>query len=168
MTKRPIPLDADASRDPAHAEILTALRLPAASDELPAVPARPRRTARRRPGPDTNMGLAMYFNDRCPPPTWAHGMQLNSLRGLAAMCREMREHGMDAGKVRAVMDLYFSRLGSRVPRNAFWLDFKGSRWRLLKALDESGAVRTGEDYAAWTSPAQAPDAQEFAAGWRTP
>lgn len=166
MTKGPAPVDDDTSRDPAHAEIVTALGFHAAIQEAPGNTARRRRGNQRRPGPDSNMGLAMYFNDLCPPPSWAHGMQLNSLKGLAAMCREMREHGMDAEKIRALMDLYFSRLADRIPRSAYWLDFKGRRWVLLRLLDDTGATRTGEDYTAWTAP-QRSEASAFAAGWRT-
>jgi hypothetical protein len=157
--------DDDATRDPAHAEIFAALQH--ASEYEPAAPtAEPRRrAAQRRPGPDSNMGLAIYFNDRCPAPSWAHGMQLNSLKGLAAMCREMRDHGMDADKIRALMDLYFAQLGSRVPRSSYWLDFKGSRWRLLRVLDDAGAHRTGEDYTAWSAGQSGQDDARFAQGW---
>lgn len=165
MPRIPAP-DEDASRDPAHAEIIAALQRPGEESEPAVAPApRRRRATGRRPGPDSNMGLAMYFDDKCPAPSWAHGMRLNSLKGLAAMCREMREHGMDAEKIRALMDLYFARLGERVPRNAYWLDFKGSRWRLLRDLDESAARRTGADYGTWTAAEQASGAEQFAQGW---
>jgi hypothetical protein len=163
MTKRPAPVDEDASRNPANAEIFAAFRDSAEPEGLPAAPRR--RAAQKRPGPDSNMGLAMYFNDLCPPPSWAHGMQLNSLKGLAGMFREMREHGMTPDTIRAVVDTYFSRLGDRVPRSAYWLDFKGRRWALLKAIDDTGSARTGGDYTSWEAqPDQA--AQDFANGWQ--
>ncbi|MBD0734079.1 hypothetical protein BGM09_01210 [Streptomyces sp. CBMA29] len=114
------------------------------------------------------MGLAQYFNHLCPAPSWTHGMQMNSQTGLAAMCREMREHGMDADQIRALMDLYFDRLGDREPRGPYWLDFKGRRWALLRQLDQSGAVLTSHDYQPWAGPAAETADTAFADGWRTP
>lgn len=176
------PLDDDYDRDPAHAEILAALENPQDGPQRPSGgPAdlqgplaaangsqRRRRATARRPGPDSNMGLAYAFNDRCPEPSWAHGMQLNSLKGLAAMFREMREHGLDADRIRALIDLYFQQLGGKVPDRPYWLDFKGRRWRLLKGLEDSGSLRTGADYDGWRAGAPPAPGGDFAAGWRRP
>lgn len=144
--------DEDQAFDPAHAEIFSALGQPESQPAAPTAPHRRTRGHQRRPGPDTALGLAHYFNDHCPAPSWTHGMQTNSLKGLAAAFREMREHGLDAEQIRALIDLYFTSLGPRVPRSAYWLDFKGSRWRLLKALETSREA-TAEEYDAWTAPA---------------
>lgn len=181
------PHDADADRDAANSEAYRLLegpqetRQPPSSDRRGRTPAAgpTRRTSglpaaprtRRQPGPDSNMGLAVYFNNACPSPNWAHGMQLNSMRGMAAMMRELRDHGLDADAIRALIDLYFDRLGDRVPRLAYWLDFKGSRWSLLRAADTTGATRTAQGYDAWTAPTSTEDdprrqlSERFAAGW---
>lgn len=130
-------------------------------DAQPRRVTRRARAPRREPGPDTRPGLANYFNDRCPPVTWAGGLERGSPRALLATIGDLRDLGLTPDQIRSMIDLYFAGIESP-PATAYAWDFKWRRYQLLKKMRESGALTAAEDYAGWDA---VPAVTDYRSSW---
>jgi hypothetical protein len=121
----------------------------------------------RTPKPDSATGLATYFLNACPRRSWSTGLEFSNFRAIVAIFSELLRLDVTPGTCRAMVDLYFTQLGGRVPDKAFVWDFKWRRHTLLKRLSETGVSQTPESYSDWNTPATHDQGADdlFTASW---
>jgi hypothetical protein len=119
---------------------------------------------KRKPKPDSATGLAIHFLDRCPQRSWTHGLEFANLRSIVAVFSELLRADVTPDTCRAMVDLYFTRLGGRTPNRAYVWDFKFQRYDLLRQLAKTGQTNaTPEDYADWNAGTE--QTVDYAASW---
>ncbi|MGW1261171.1 hypothetical protein ACWD7Y_04320 [Streptomyces drozdowiczii] len=129
---------------------------------------RVRRSRGRQYSADSIPGLADYFTAACPPLSWSGGLEIGNRQALMQVLGELRrDAGLTPADCRTLIDLYVTRLGDKSPSKPYVWDFKWQRYRLLKALRDTGATLTAEDYGTWEQPAPNDPAagDSFAASW---
>jgi hypothetical protein len=140
------------------------------SHRLSRYKVRQRLTGGRTPRPDSATGLAKTFLDRCPSYSWTGGLELSNFKALVGVFSELLHSEVSPDTCRAMIDLYFQRLGGRAPDKAYVWDFKWKRQGLLTQLRESGAAVQPQDYHDWADQPQTSEDERaaFAASWGLP
>lgn len=86
--------------------------------------------------------LAAYFFECCPSFSWAAGTEQGPFSGAVSVFAELLRYGADEKTCRAMVDLYFDRLGNQSPPVPYIWHFKSKRYRLLAELNAEGADMT--------------------------
>lgn len=143
---------------------------PAASTG-PSLPTGSGRRLTRRPrtatySRDSLPGLADYFMDACPSPTWA-SMERGNVTALRAALSELRQDGLSPDKCRAMIDLFFHQRAGKSPYGTWVGDFTRMRLGLIRELSRTGVAKTDDDYASWSRTYQTTQAEQnaFEASW---
>lgn len=95
-------------------------------------PAPRTRNGRRRPGPDTSMGLALEFQSalrKIPDSAW--GPSPVNLKALAKNFSDWQRDGVTIPQIRAAINDFVADPGLRNPRKVAWIDFLAHRNLLL-------------------------------------
>jgi len=96
-----------------------------ADEEPPAEPEA--RSGRRGPGPDTGMGLAIYFCDAVRRTGAWRGLDIANQTQLASAFNRWKRNGLSPDYIREMIDLYVDDEGLRNNRAVPWTDFLAKR-----------------------------------------